>query len=47
MSPHQARSFSHSGWQGRVFTKYGLVYTTSIMVHLWNSHDGCGLFSGV
>jgi hypothetical protein len=47
MPPHQARSFSQSGRQGHVSTKYGLVYTASIMVHLRSSHDGCGLFSGV
>jgi hypothetical protein len=46
-SPHQARSFSQSGRQGHVSTKYGLVYTTSIMVNLHSSHDGRGLFSGV
>jgi hypothetical protein len=34
-SPHQACSFSQSGRQGHVSTKYGLVYTASIMVHLW------------
>jgi hypothetical protein len=28
-SPHQACSFSQSGRQGRVSTKYGLVYTTN------------------
>jgi hypothetical protein len=47
MSPHQARSFSQSGQQGHVSTKYGLVYTASIMVHLCSSHDGRGLFLGV
>jgi hypothetical protein len=47
MSPHQARSFSQSGQQEHVSTKYGLVYTASIMVHLCSSHDGRGLFSGV
>jgi hypothetical protein len=36
-SPHQARSFSQSGWQRHVSTKYGLVYTASIM-HLRSSH---------
>ena len=46
-SPHQARSFSQLGWQGHVSTKYGLVYTTSIIVHMCCSHDGRGLFSGV
>ena len=46
-SPHQARSFSQSGPQGHISTKYGLVYTASIMVHLRSSHDGRGLFSGV
>ena len=45
--PHQACSFSQSGRQGHVSTKYGLVYTASIMVHLHSSHDGRGLFSGV
>jgi hypothetical protein len=45
--PHQARSFSQSGRQGHVSTKYGLVYTTSIMVHLHSSRNGCSLFSGV
>jgi hypothetical protein len=44
MSPHQARSFSQSGWQGHVSTKYGLVYTASIMVHLRSSQDGLGYF---
>jgi hypothetical protein len=39
--------FSQSGWQGRISTKYGLVNTASIMVHLRSSHDGRGLFSGV
>ena len=34
MLPHQAHSFSQSGRQGHVSTKYGLVYTASIMVHL-------------
>jgi hypothetical protein len=47
MSPHQACSFSQSGRQGHVSTKYGLLYTASIMVHLHSSHDGPGLFSGV
>jgi hypothetical protein len=47
MSPHQARGFSQSGQQGHVSTKYGLGYTTSIMVHLRSFHDGHGLFSGV
>ena len=46
-SPHQACSFSQSGRQGHASTKYGLVYTASIMVHLHSSHDGPGLFSGV
>jgi hypothetical protein len=46
-SPHQARSFSQSGRQGHISTKYGLVYTTSIMVHLHSSHYGRGLFSSV
>jgi hypothetical protein len=46
-SPHQARSFSQSGQQGHVSTKYGLVYSASIMVHLRSSHNGRGLFSGV
>ena len=46
-SPHQARSFSQLGWQGHVSTKYGLVYTPSILVHVCSSHDGRGLFSGV
>ena len=43
-SPHQARSFSQSGQQGHISTKYGFA---SIMGHLRSSHDGCGLFSGV
>jgi hypothetical protein len=47
MPPHQARSFSQSGLQGQVSTKYGLVCTASIMVHLCSFHDGRGLFSGV
>ena len=33
--------------QGHVSTKYGLVYTASIMVHLCSSQDGRRLFSGV
>jgi hypothetical protein len=47
--PHQARSFSQSGRHGHVSTKYGLVYTASIMVHLRSSQDGrwSWLFSGV
>ena len=44
--PHQACSFSQSGRQGHVSTKYGLVYTASIMVHLCSS-QWSWLFSGV
>jgi hypothetical protein len=47
MPPHQARRFSQSGQQGHASTKYGLVYTASIMVHLCSSHNGHGLFSRV
>jgi hypothetical protein len=47
MPPHQACRFRQSGQQRHVSTKYGLVYTTSIMVHLRSSHDDRGLFSGV
>jgi hypothetical protein len=43
-SPHQACSFSQSGQQRHVSTKYGLVYTASIMVHLRSSHYDCGYF---
>ena len=44
MPTYQAHSFSQSGRQGHVSTKYGLVYTASIMVHLRSSHDGRGYF---
>jgi hypothetical protein len=47
-SHHLTRhGFSQSGQQEHVSSKYELVYTASIMVHLHSSHDGCGLFSGV
>ena len=36
--------FSQSGRQRHVSTKYGLVYTTSIMVHLRSFHDSLGYF---
>jgi hypothetical protein len=41
---HQAHSFSQSGRQGHVATKYRLVYTASVMVHLHSNHDGRGYF---